>query len=249
MGKIHISCVNYTNSLPFIHGLFKYCNSNLYKISLDSPAECYQKFENREADIGLVPVVALNKFMDAHIVSELCIGSSGAVKSVILASSCKLQEVEKIYLDYQSRTSVELVKILAKHHWKINPEFINAKKGIEETVPKGKTGYVMIGDRSFRFYNKGLHITDLGQSWFEYSGKPMVFACWMGRREVETLALRQFNEALAKGLQARPEIIEESRHIFAGSDILPEEYFYKNIYYNLDNTAREGMELFLNLLQ
>ncbi|MGC9342535.1 MAG: MqnA/MqnD/SBP family protein, partial [Bacteroidales bacterium] len=168
---------------------------------------------------------------------------------VILASSCKLEEIEKIYLDYQSRTSVELVKILAKHQWKISPEFINAKKGIEETIPKGKTGYVMIGDRSFRFYKKGLNITDLGQSWFEYSGKPMVFACWMGRREVETLVLRKFNEALEKGINARPEIIEESRHIFEGSGILPEDYFYKNIRYNFDNSAREGMELFLNLLQ
>jgi chorismate dehydratase len=241
--------VNYTNSSPFIHGISKYCNSQNFKLSLDTPAECYLKFENREADIGLVPTIAMKKFMDAHIVSPYCIGAMGEVKSVILASSCKIEELQKVYLDYQSRTSVELVKILSRHYWKISPEFVNAKKGIEDSIPRDKTGFVIIGDRSFRFYNQGLHITDLAKSWYDYTGKPMVFACWMGRREIETLALREFNECLSKGLDARPYVIEESRNVFEGSGILAEDYFYKNIRYNFDDSAREGMELFLNLLQ
>lgn len=187
--------------------------------------------------------------MDAHIVSPYCIGAMGEVKSVILASACKVEELQKIYLDYQSRTSVELVKILCKHYWKISPEFINAKKGIEDSFPRDKIGFVIIGDRSFRFYNQGLNITDLARSWYEYTGKPMVFACWMGRREVETIALKEFNECLGKGLKAIPAVIEESRDTFLSSGILPEDYFYKNIRYNFDDSAREGMELFLNLLQ
>ena len=34
-----------------------------------------------------------------------------------------MKKIETILLDYQSRTSVELLKILAKEYWKIDPVF------------------------------------------------------------------------------------------------------------------------------
>lgn len=249
MDKLKISCVNYTNSLPFSYGLEHYASPAMFSTSLDTPAECYRKLENGDVDLGLVPVVALNWLGNTRIVSPYCIGAKGKVKSVIMASSCKIKELEKIYLDYQSRTSVELVKILASKYWQISPEFISAHEGIEHETPGKKTGFVIIGDRSFHFYQKSVNITDLAQSWYDYTGKPFVFACWISRKNIDENYITPFNEALAKGLDSRSIIARESAQRFRGSGIKPEDYFFRNIQYNLDNSTRAGMELFLNLLQ
>jgi chorismate dehydratase len=37
-----------------------------------------------------------------------------------------LEQIEKVYLDYQSRTSVELLKWIMHEYWGIHPEIINA---------------------------------------------------------------------------------------------------------------------------
>ena len=60
-----ISCVKYTNSLPFIAGLKKSFSPDEIKLELDTPADCYQKLIEGKVDIGLVPVVALGVIVTA----------------------------------------------------------------------------------------------------------------------------------------------------------------------------------------
>ena len=56
-----------------------------------------------------------------YIISDYCISCDGEVASVGLFSDVPLNKIEKILLDYQSRTSVELLKILVEEYWKIDP--------------------------------------------------------------------------------------------------------------------------------
>jgi chorismate dehydratase len=195
MKTTRISIVKYTNSLPFLDGLENHPIRKKIQISADTPAECYEKLMNDDADIGLVPVTILNKLNYADIVSKYCIATRGKVRSVILASTVPLERIEKIYLDYQSRTSVNLVKILAKKFWKIEPEFVNAEPGFEtRPVPIG-SAFVVIGDRCFRFYDQNYLIYDLGEEWLMNTGKPFVFACWVANKPVDPDFEAEFSEA------------------------------------------------------
>jgi chorismate dehydratase len=148
MKKIRISAVSYLNSLPFVYGLTHSSLINECDISLDIPSVCAEKLINGTVDIGLIPVAAIPQVPNATIISDYCIGANGEVKTVCLFSEVPLNEIKTILLDYQSRTSVLLVKILAKEFWKINPEFINAEAGFEQKI-KGTTAGVVIGDRTF----------------------------------------------------------------------------------------------------
>ena len=74
-------------------------------------------------DVGLVPVAIIPEMKEHYIISDYCIGCDGEVASVCLFSEVPLNKIEKVLLDYQSRTSVELLKILIKEYWKINPVF------------------------------------------------------------------------------------------------------------------------------
>lgn len=244
-----ISCVKYINSLPFISGLEKHPVRKKSMISLDTPAECYNKLLTGLVDIGLVPVVALRKLEKKYIISPYCIGTRGQVNSVLMASDTPLKKIEKIYLDYQSRTSVELTRVLCREFWEIEPEFIPAKPGfVKDKIPE-KSAYVVIGDRAFPFHQSSYHIYDLGEEWIKYSSKPFVFACWVSNKLIDQEFISEFSEALKSGLDHRNELVEDlaKEHPELNTDF--HEYFYHHINYNFDSDSVEGMELFLNLLQ
>ena len=109
---IKVSAVSYLNTIPFIYGLR---NSELMQqidLYIDCPSVCADKLINNQVDIGLVPVVILDQLNNPKIISDYCIGANGPVDTVCIYSDVPIEEIESIYLDYQSRTSVELLKIL-----------------------------------------------------------------------------------------------------------------------------------------
>jgi len=112
--KLKISAVSYLNTLPFLYGIK---NSGLAEKTVfeqDIPSICASKLLNNEVDIALVPIAVIPLMKESYIISDYCIGASGKVKTVLLLSDVPLNEIKSIYLDYQSKTSVNLIRILAK---------------------------------------------------------------------------------------------------------------------------------------
>ena len=119
-----ISIVNYLNSKPFIYGLKDFQFSEATSIEEDIPSVCADKLINGKADIGLVPVAALPLIPLHTIISDYCLGADGKVGSVLLLSEVPLNEVEYVLLDYQSRTSVMLCRILYKTYQQMHMMFL-----------------------------------------------------------------------------------------------------------------------------
>ncbi len=247
MKRTRISVVKYTNSLPFIYGLENHHIRHTIDVSLDTPADCYEKLLDDRADVGLVPVVILDQLDYAGIISPFCIGTKGKVRSVILASSVPLRDIQTIYLDYQSRTSVTLVQVLARKFWNISPEFRHAEPGFEERSLQNGEAAVVIGDRAFGFYSRDYLITDLGEEWNRHTGNPFVFACWVSNKPMESEFELLFPEALSLGLQHRDKLAEELQPKFDPRNVDLKTYFNRNINYNFGPDDKKGMNLFLNL--
>ncbi len=70
----------------------------------DFPANIAAMLLNDEIDIGLVPVAIIPRLQEAHIITNYCIGAVGRVESVGIFSEVPIEKVEKLILDYQSRT-------------------------------------------------------------------------------------------------------------------------------------------------
>src|SRR4051812_36736309 len=126
MDKIKISIVSYLNSKPFVYGIEHSDLLNEIDLQQDIPSVCAQKLIDGKVDIGLIPVAVLPLLKEKYIISDYCIGAVGKVASVMLYSDVPLDRISSVLLDYQSRTSVTLVKVLAKNFWKISPEWISA---------------------------------------------------------------------------------------------------------------------------
>lgn len=240
-----VSIVNYTNSWPFYHGLLPLSEKNLISITGDIPRECARKLSNGEVDLGLVPVAILPELHNCKIVSPLGIGAFGQVGSVFLFSKVPLAEIEQIYLDYQSRTSVKLLQILLKYFWKKKVEFLPAFEGYENHIENNTAGLI-IGDRTFSLMNDFPYRFDLASAWAAYTGLPFVFAVWAGKKDLPEDFLMEFNMALSRGLDLRKEIIAQKAHNLAHQEFL-HNYLYNNILYQIGPEEKIGMELFLLL--
>ncbi len=244
MRKIKISVVSYLNSKPFIYGLSHSKLINEIDLQLDIPSVCAQKLISGKVDIGLIPVAGLPKLKEKYIISDFCIGAEGKVASVMLYSNVPLYEIKNILLDYQSNTSVLLVKVLAHNFWKINPQWIPAKTGYENDV-KENTAAVIIGDRTFGIENKYAYSYDLAEEWQKFTQLPFVFACWVANKKLPDNFLKEFNQALKYGIDHRKDLIVE----LIKQKVYPTDinfYLSQNVKYDYEETKKQALCLFLD---
>jgi chorismate dehydratase len=245
---LKVSIVSYLNTAPFILGIEKcgLMNDSNFLISKDYPSECARKLIDGEVDLGLVPVAILPYLENYQIHGSTCISASGKVDSVVLLSDVPINEIEEIVLDYQSRTSVQLCRILAKELWKISPKFIPANENTMNEIGE-KRAIVLIGDRVFDQLGRFNYVTDLSEEWTKLTGLPFVFAVWASAKPIDTKLQEEFEAALQFGLNNLEEAIENASKIYP--EYYPVENYLRNrISYKLDSQKRKGLETFLAYL-
>lgn len=244
MTKIKISAISYTNALPFIYGIENSKILNHIELSKDVPSVCAQKLLDNKADIGLIPVAVIPKLNHSEIISDYCIGASVPVRSVILASFRPLNEVDTIYLDYHSRSSVMLTRIMAKKFWKINVKWTDTTEGFENRIKENEAA-VIIGDKALTAEKKFPFIYDLAEEWIKNTDLPFVFAAWVSNRNLGENFKNEFNNALKYGINHIDEMIKTYDFSYLPKHIDPKEYLEKNIDYQLDDKKNKGLNLFL----
>jgi chorismate dehydratase len=248
MDKIRISAVKYANTYPFIHGLYKSGFDKKVIIETDHPADCAAKLLSGKADIGLVPVAILPGLKHYHIISNYCIGANGYVRTVMLLSNCPFDEIKKVYLDYRSRSSVNLSKVLAKNSWKKEFVWADTLTGFDFVKIGNDEAVVLIGDQCFEYENSFTNKIDLAWEWKKFSGLPFVFACWASNRDLDAEFIDEFSNALKLGVDNLDEVVAnfgESGTI-RGEDL--KKYLTENIDYDLNEEKRKGLALFLDLM-
>ena len=239
---IRISAISYLNSLPFGWCLENSSIIDEIELSYDIPSQCADKLLSDEADIGLIPIVEILRMPKHYMVSSLCIGACDAVRTVVLASETPLKDISTIYLDHHSRTSVALAKILAKHYWKIQPEWVHFAGNITDYPRTGDSAAVVIGDKAFGLQSQ--YIYDLAVEWRKFSELPFVFACWVANKPIDEGFVSRFNGALNGLFDNMNTIVAHySDRAPAGVDL--HDYWTNNISYPLTPDKLEGLRLFL----
>ncbi|MBK9012973.1 MAG: menaquinone biosynthesis protein [Saprospiraceae bacterium] len=245
MKKLKVTAVSYLNTKPLLYGLVKSGLSEELDLHLDIPSDCARKLASGEADFGLIPVAAIPEIATPHIISDYCIGTVGEVKTVCIFSEVPLEAVATLYLDFHSRTSVELVKILLKEHWQLSPTLLPATPGFEDKI-SGDTAALIIGDRAMDHLGKHAYTYDLGEAWLAHTGLPFVFAAWVSNRPLPVEFVARFNEAMKIGIEQIPQLMFILPQQHPGFDL--EKYFTENISYQLDAAKRKALALFLQQL-
>lgn len=216
---------------------------NMLELSVDYPAKIAQQLIDGEVDVALVPVATIPKLKEYHIISDFCIGAEGAVASVCLFSEVPLNEIKRIYLDYQSRTSVALLKVLVREHWKLDVELIDTTGDYQDKI-KGTDAGLVIGDRALEQRHVSPYIYDLAEHWMRFTSLPFVFAAWISNKPLPAEFIQQFNNANSLGIHNIPAVVAENPYPLY--DLTT--YYTQNISYPLTPSKRQGLQRFLSYL-
>lgn len=245
MKKIRVGIVNYLNTRPLLLGLEKPPFKDEIELTGDYPALVAKKLREGEIEVGLIPVAALKTLEQYYVVGSHCISTEKESASVALFSQVPLEKIERVYLDYQSRTSAALVQVLFKKYWKKNMIFELATSESYIDSIGGTTAGLIIGDRALRSRARFEFIYDLGEAWIHLTGKPFVFAVWASTQKLDDQFVNKFDQANGLGLDHLDEVLSTVPYQ-VGYDL--RHYYTSNMNYQLTDEKRESINLFLTEL-
>jgi chorismate dehydratase len=240
---IKVGAVSYLNTKPLMYCIYHGIKIEGMEVVEEYPSKIAAMLLSDEIDVGLVPVAIIPKLKEHYIITEYCIGAEQEVASVCLFSEVPLDQIKKVILDYQSRTSIALAKILIENFWKLPVVFEEAGENFRDEI-KGSTAAVVIGDRAFEQRTISTYKFDLAEAWIKFAGLPFVFAAWVANKKLPEDFVAAFNEANKKGLQNIDAVIAEN--VSPYYDL--KKYYTENISYELTADKRKGLEKFLSYL-
>lgn len=239
LSKIKVGAVSYLNTKPLLWGIERSPVLDEIELILDYPSNLAKRLKEGSIDMALLPVAAIPEIPDARIVGNFGIAADAEVASVGLFSQVPIAEIESVYLDYQSRTSVRLAQLLLEKWWK-RPVALQPAPSDYIAKIQGTQAGVIIGDRALEQRGNFKYYYDLAQGWKDWTGLHFIFAAWVANKDLPEDFLSRFDAANAEGLQHIDDVV--AQHPFPSYDL--QTYFRKNIQYRLDAEERAGLQRF-----
>ena len=243
---LRLGAVGYLNARPLTWALDR--ESPLWRIRYDFPAVCSGLLEAAEVDLGLVPSIDYLSASDYRLVPGVGIGSRGPVASVALFARNPITEVRRIALDTSSHTSVALVKVLCRHRFHIDPEFVSHGPDLG-VMTRGAEAALLIGDPALEADHRalGLQKIDLGEEWTAMTGLPFIYAAWTGRAgAIGASGIRRLQDAQSEGVRSIDAIAAEYGRGNAGATARAAAYLRDNVRYGLGTDEIKGLQTFLD---
>jgi len=239
-----VGAVSYLNTKPLLYGIQRSPVLEEIQLVIDYPSRIAEMLLKGQIDMGLVPVAVIPRMKEYHINGSFCIGSDGPVASVCIFSETPLQEVTTVLLDYQSRTSVQLARVLLKEYWKMGPQLVDAGPDFVRQI-RGTTAGVVIGDRALQQRQLSPFVYDLGEAWKRLTGLPFVFAAWISNKALDPRFIQRFDDANRLGMEKIENVIAENPYaVFNLRD-----YFTRHLHYQLGERQLSGLNKFLEYLK
>ncbi len=245
-----LGVVSFLNTLPIIHGLEKRDDLMLDRAV---PSGLVDRVISGQVDVGMCSSIDyLRSPEPLKILRVAPLTCNGRTLTVRVFSTVPLEEARHIHCDTDSHTSVALLRILLKDHWKVDPDIVEFDTRVHheqwpETV-------MLIGDKVVQNApSEDTHScqADLGQIWKNMTGLPFVFALWMARQDACDQLLAHVTETLSASLERNldnlDELILEHADAHGWPVALAAEYLNGLIKYQLGNNELEGLRTFHGL--
>jgi chorismate dehydratase len=222
-----------------------------FDISYTLPSGCARALAEGSADIGIIPAAAYAEIPDLLVFPEIAIASRRPVRSILLVSKVPIENVRRVALDTSSLTSAALTKVLFEKWLGSGRRFFPMEPDVDKMLAAHDAALV-IGDPALKLDRSLYHTLDLAEEWIRYSGKPFVFAFWAvrGAALVEADPLLDlaaiFRDSRDHGLE--PSSLNQIARGWSPRVGLSEDaihaYLTENIYYQLDASCLQGLQLF-----
>jgi chorismate dehydratase len=264
MRPLRISAISYLNTAPLMWDFEHGEAGRDFEISYTLPSACARALEAGTADIGIIPAAAYAQIPGLMILPDVAIASRRPVRSILLVSRVPVDQIRTVALDTSSMTSVALTKVLFEKWLGGGRTFTPMAPDIEKMLAQHDAG-LLIGDPALQVDRSRYLTLDLAEEWIRRTGKPFVFAFWAVRQQAlcgdsrpRLSASRSDARAPGQDLaqifqQSRDHGLEPASLTSIAREWAPRlgiseadvrSYLTENIYYRLDASCLEGLQLF-----
>lgn len=220
---------------------------DLFELTFAVPSECSDRVARGESDIGILPVVEVER-LGLEAIRGAGIACRGAVRSILLISKVPPAGIRSLAVDTSSRTSVMLTRVILAERYGCVPDLLPHAPVLERMLEQADAALI-IGDPALHLDPAQLpfYVLDLGEQWEQMTSLPMVFAVWAGPKEVVTPDLPDaFLGSYRHGVEHLDEIIaQESKNRGIPAE-LARKYLTSHIHFELGELEYTGMRLFLD---
>jgi chorismate dehydratase len=240
--KLRLGVVPYMNAKPLIYGLNQQTDS--IELSFEVPSLLPNMLNNDQIDVAIIPSIEYFRSGNYAIIPDISISSCGAVDSVKIFSKVPIQNIHTAALDKSSLTSCALTRILFKEHYHLSPHYTqwNTQCDISST---DTDAVLIIGDNAMKVSENGYVTLDLGQAWFEYTGRPFVYALWVVKKGRRVPGINKLlKDAKAAGIRSVRELAATESHRLQLTEERCLNYLTNSIRYNLGKDEIEGLQAF-----
>ncbi|HEX9428233.1 MAG TPA: menaquinone biosynthesis protein [Candidatus Polarisedimenticolia bacterium] len=244
MHHMRLATVPFVNALPLLWGFRRGPYRDIASIEEIPPSGIPARLRAGTIDLGLVPVIEVQRWSELEILPHLCIAAKRRARSVLLVSRVPVDRIRSVALDENSRTSAALLRILLEHRGVRGVVYHEAAPSLRAML-RDHDAALLIGDPALRADTAGLEVLDLGGEWHAATGLPFVFAVWAIRPGATlTDGLRPFLDSRQMGLANIATIARESAERIGSTPGAIEEYLRVNLHYHLGSEESRGLDLF-----
>ncbi len=240
---VRVAPVNYTNTYPLLMHLHEMVEDGSVSIETMMPSAIPVALRDGSIELGLAPVGGLSLLDTYYEIGEYGIATEGEVASVCLFSDVPLEKLKSVYLDYQSRTSVKLLKWLMSNYYRQEVEYVNTQNDKYIDQITAEAGGLVIGDRAFDLIDKKKYVYDLGSAWRDATGLPFVFALWVATQPLPDDFIARFDALQKRGVSDIDAVIKT--HDLENYKYDMRTYYTQNISYRLREVHRKSIRKFL----
>jgi predicted solute-binding protein len=219
---------------------------DLFDLSFAVPSDCADLVASGQADLGILPVAEIQR-LKLPFFRDVGIGCRGPVRSILLISKTKPQDIRTLAADSSSRTSVMLTRVVLDHKYACRPS-IRTMPPDPDTMLAEADAALIIGDPALRIEPNSLpyYVLDLGKEWTDMTGLPMVFALWSGHQQFLTDANRRaFSDSCRFGMEHLDDIVTSSSATMGFPEDSVRNYLTENLALELGSDDLRGLDLFL----
>lgn len=253
---VRVGRISYMNVAPVYFGLENGRRPAWMETVSGPPSFLNRSLAEGQLDISPVSSAAYARHPDDWVLlPDLSISCFGEVMSVLLVSRHPFGELndKTVLLTEESATAAALLRLLCARK-DIRPRFRTGKIRRPGEFNGDGDAALVIGDAALRENWRGHfpHVLDLGQLWWNLTGRPFVFAVWAARRAfVESHPDRvaavsaAFLRSKAAGLANVDMIVPEAGRRLGLDDAACRRY-YRCLQYDLTPPEVKGLEVFFD---
>jgi chorismate dehydratase len=254
---LRVGRIPYANLVPVFHALRATGTPEGTTFVDGHPSDLNRMLRGGELDLSPSSSIEYASRPDLYILCPgISISCRSRVMSVLLLSDVPLRELpeDPIAVTGRSDTSVALLEILLRESLGRRNLLVRTELPPSAAL-KTYPAYLAIGDEAIRASLDGTarHVTDLGEWWWNETGKPFVFALWIASRSAwedhRREPLSRFAAALVGAKASVQSSIRRGEYPWGGPEWIPADFretYWRCLSYDLDKEA-EGLELFFRL--